>query len=128
MAPKLRKVEPVAIGNPRLASGGSINFLEKWSQSGNWPDLTSIQAKLPLENPLEREISPLDAPKEKRKPRQGRENLSGPVPLRKSGPMFRKAKALLDVCQIADALIEVEIGNETHWMRRLNRNERNRFR
>ncbi len=68
-------------------------FWRNGRQSGSWPDRTSIQAKLPLENPLEREISPLDAPKEKRKPRQGRENLSGPVPLRKSGPMFRKAKA-----------------------------------
>jgi hypothetical protein len=28
MAPKLRKVEPVAIGNPKLASGGSIHSLE----------------------------------------------------------------------------------------------------
>jgi hypothetical protein len=29
MAPKLRKVEPVAIGNPKLASGGSIHSLDK---------------------------------------------------------------------------------------------------
>jgi hypothetical protein len=64
MAAKLRKVEPVAIGNPKLDSGGSIHFLEKWSAI--WPDRTSIQAKLPLQNPLEREISPLDAPKEKK--------------------------------------------------------------
>jgi hypothetical protein len=32
MAPKLRKVEPVAIGNPKLASGGSIHF---WRMVGN---------------------------------------------------------------------------------------------
>jgi hypothetical protein len=31
MAAKLRKVEPMAIGNPKLASGRSIHFLEKWS-------------------------------------------------------------------------------------------------
>jgi hypothetical protein len=29
MDPKLRKVEPVAIGNPKLASGGSITFSGK---------------------------------------------------------------------------------------------------
>jgi hypothetical protein len=61
----------VAIGNPKLASGGSIQFLEKWSAIWSSPDRTSVQAKLPLENPLEREISPLDAPKRERKPRQG---------------------------------------------------------
>jgi hypothetical protein len=29
MAAKLRKVEPMAIGNPKLASGGSITFSGK---------------------------------------------------------------------------------------------------
>jgi hypothetical protein len=91
----------VIIGNPKLVSGGSIHSLGKWSAIWKLADRTSIQSKLPLESPPEREISLLDAPKEKRKPRQARENLSGPVPLRKSGPMFRKAKPLLDVCQIA---------------------------
>ena len=35
--------------------------------------------------PLKREISPLDTHKEKEKPRQARENLSGPVPARNAG-------------------------------------------
>jgi hypothetical protein len=67
--------------------------------------LIGPQAKLPLENPLESEISS-GRPKEKRKPRQGRENPSGPVPLRKSGRCSEKQGPLLDVCQIANALIE----------------------